>query len=339
MYKFQYDIWDEQFFPGYAVSMNQLYDRSCSLQSGRSRDKEKSKEDIAKITQIFGYMEYYFTAILKLGYVGKLNFNNVLSQLKNIRCVKLLDPSYRKRYNGLSYNRVISMNPTPGKYPGMSENESLQLALFHELGHIITKANEEDIKLLKDLVYHETDFTKKIFPSGFDDFSRGFNLLDEVAVHNVGEAVYYDCKKKNRPPVQTYHKSYLNLNSSFDSNFVVYREFQELAYLFACCLDFISKEKNDTMCDVLDRLSKSMFSRYFCANLYLEFTRDPNKGEDLITMLMCMGKIKEAKYSSFGYGRASVPREDVSRYYELFHKIASQYVPDKHVQNKQKVQG
>ena len=339
MYQFRYDHWDEKRFPGYADSMNHLYDESLSYYLQKHMNDLNRNDDLLKMRQIFGYMEYYFAALLKLRYVGKNNFQNILSQLKSIRMVQLLDPSLRDKFNGLTYQQMMTMNPTPGKFPGLDDCESLQLALYHELGHIIIESNHDDIEFLKNTVYREDEFKQQFFKDGFGDFSKGFEFLDEVVAQNVGEAILFDREGKERPSYCVYKNRVMNPEGTFTSNFLEYREFQELAYLFANCLDFIPKHENDTMCDVINRLSKAMFSRDFCKNIYSEFTKDSQKGEDLMLMLMCMGKIKDAKYACFGYGSRDDSLKDVSKYFQLFHEIASKYQDAEDSKVAQKVQG
>ena len=339
MYQFRYDHWDAKRFPGYAVHMSHLYDDSLSYYLKKHKNDEHKDDDLLKMKQIFGYMEYYYAALLKLGYVGKSNFQNVLTQLNGIRMIQLLDPSLRDRFNGLTYQQMMTMNPTPGKFPGLDDMESLQLALYHELGHIITESNKDDIEFLKKAIYREDEFKQKYFADGFEDLGRGFELLDEVAVQNVGEEILFDREGKERPSYALYKNRVMYPEGTFTSNFLEYREFQELAYLFANCLDFIPKHEDDTMCDVLNRLSKAMFSRDFCKNMYYEIKNDSLKGEDLIIMLMCMGKIKDAKYACFGFGSKEDSVKDVSKYFKLFHQIASRYQDAEDSKVEQKVQG
>lgn len=325
MYKFLYDSWDNERFPGYQKSISDLYDRSLSFYHANPYPDADKEKDIQKINEMFGHFEYYFAGLLKLGFVDRKNFDNVLNQLKGVRLIKLLDPKLRPRLNGLTYNRIVTLNPEPGNYAGLNQSDSFKLTLFHELGHIITDSNKNDLDLLKKCI-------SKVF--GFDNekeecdyFSKGLELLDEVCVENVGEAILFDRKKIERPEEQEFMNPILYPNGIMHSNFVEYREFQELAYRFAYCLSFLDCKAGEDMNSVLHKLSKAMFSKDFCSNLYNEFVKDPDKGEELCFMLMCMGRIKDAKYSSFGLGNTSRQKLDQSENFKMFFEASEKYIP------------
>lgn len=328
MYQFRYDFWDEERFPGFSSSMRDLYVNSLAYYYRYTMDEAAEDEDLHTLDKLFAYVEYYLAALIKLGYAKKSNYNNILDRIKEIKLIKLLNPELRDNLNGLTHNRIITMNPAPGKYDDLDTIESLQIAMFHELGHIITSSNNKDLEYLQQCL-------QKLYPelvNGNEAYlADGFKLLDEVIVENTAEEIFFDRSNKEREKVQTYRSKILYPEGTFKSNLLEYREFQELAYRFALCLDFIPKD-ND-MNKVISSLTKVMFSKEYPAKLYLELTRDREKGEDLIAMLMCMGKIKKAKYSSFGLGNKD--ELDASTYYELFDKISSNYIEDN---KKEKVQ-
>lgn len=326
MYRFLYDNWDVHRFPGYQISMNHLYDNSISYYATHDFDSENSRKDMEKIDQLFQYQEYYFASLMRLGFAGKSNFDTILQQLKGILLIKLLEPKLRDRLNGLTYNRVITMNPYPGCYTELDQEESLEISMYHELGHIITSCNKDDIEFLVKCIYHpdvlQSSFPDVLFENGKDDVEKGFELLDEVAVQNVAEEVFHFRRGLNRPTPKKLVNRLLYPNSPFSSNFHEYREFQELAYQFALCLKFLNCKEGESMDAILNRFSKAMFSKDFCSKLFLEFQEDPSKGEDLVMMLICMGKIKNAKYSSFGLGTIDRDKLDMSPYFRLFHSLA-----------------
>ncbi len=320
MYQYRYDFWDEERFPGFSKSMRDLYVNSLAYYYRYSMEEEHEEEDLLTIDKLFGYIEYYLVSLIKLEYAKKNNFSNILDRLKDIRLIKLLDPELRDNVNGLTYNGIITMNPTPGEYNGLDKNESLQVAMYHELGHVITSANNKDLEYLQKCI-------KKLYPElveGNEEFLEdGFKLLDEVVVENTAENIFYDRHNKKRDKIRTFRSPILYPEGTFDSNLLEYREFQELAYNFALCLDFIPKDKD--MNKVIDALTRVMFSRQYASRLYLELISDKEKGEDLVAMLMCMGKIKKAKYLSFGLGEKDENQLNASCYYELFDKISSDY--------------
>ena len=323
MYSFRYDSWDEKRFPGYRASMSNLYDRSLSYYQKNQWNKDTEKEDLIRLNLFFGYMEYYLVGLLKLRYAGKSNYANILEQLKTIRLVKLLDEKLRKKLNGLTYKGVVTLNPTPGLYLGLDEDQTLQLTLFHELGHIITAANKEDLEIFKKIVYPKELIENDYGVDGYSSFEKGFDLLDEVAVQNAGEDILYDKLRVKRPEIKMFKNDSIYPDGLFHTNFVTYREFQEVASKFARCLSFLHPSKEDDMNDILKKLSIAMFSRDFYDKLYKEIMETPERHLDLVVMLFCMGKIKEAKYSSFGMGTHSKEGLDSSIYFKMFDDLAS----------------
>lgn len=321
MYQFLYQDWDNNRFPGYQEKMNNLYQKSLSYYY----EHEKDSSLVFKIDTLFHDLEYYFASLMKLGFVGKSNFTSVLSQLQNIRLIRLLEPKLRSRLNGLTAQQIITMNPFPGCYPSLGEDDSLELSMFHELGHIITDSNKSDIDYFSSCVYQEESLKKhypsSLFKNGKRDLIKGFEMLDEVVVQNVAEEVFARKRKEKRDKPTLYIHKRLAPNIPFQSNFHEYREFQELAYSFATCLSFLHPKKNEEMDSLLNRFSKAMFSRDFCTKLFQEFLNYPSKKEDLIVMLICMGKIKDAKYTSFGMGEEEEVY-DMSSYFQLFHELA-----------------
>ena len=332
MYTCVYDSWDSDRFPGYQECMDHLYDRSLLYYQQVPFEKNE-EQDKRSLQMMFGFMEYYFAAIMKLGFVGKSNFSTVLEQMKSIQSVELLDPALRERINGLTYKGRMIMNPTPQNYSGLDQSSSFQLAMYHELGHIITSCNKEDLEFLQTCVFHPTDISKESYY-----FQKGIELLDEVVAENVGEAVLYDRNRIPRPEPFVSIQPVLYPNGQFLTNFAEYREFQELAYRFAKCLDFIPEEKKSSMDDCLHAFSKAMFSKDFCMKMFDEFKKDPEKGNDLIDMMCCMGKIKEAKYSSFGLGTLEKDQLDVTSSFEIFDRIASTYESSEDCKENSKIQ-
>ena len=295
-----YDVWDEERFPEFEKRLKELYDVSLNYFESRNQDSPTKEEDLRVLNHLFQLVEQYFVAFLKLGYATKVSFPLILEQMKKIRFISILEPSLRPRLNGLTYKNMIAMNPTPGCYPGMDVESTLILAFYHELGHIITGGNIEDTKYLQ-----------KFLDSGDHEamIEKGFALLDEVAVENIAEDVYYDQKGEARPEVKPFHNPIIYPKGEFHSNFAFYHELQEMACQFAKCFEFLHLPENASMDEVLKRLGKSMVSKEFCFHFFHECMLDPEKKKDFETMLINMGKVKDAKYSTFGIGK--VKREDL----------------------------
>ena len=291
--------WDEERFPGLQEHMRQLYARS--LAGVLSNEESPNKElDEQFINRLFQMIEKYFLSFLKLGYASKTTFPVSLEQLKKIRLISILDESLRNRLNGVTYKYIIAMNPTPGCYPEHDSDTSLELTFYHELGHILTSCNKEDMEYLYKCL-DSGDHAK--------DIEKGFDCLDEVVVQSIAEDVYYDQKGEARPEVKTMQNQIIYPKGEFHSNLAEYRELQEIACSFAKCLGFLQVSENDSMDEVIKKLAKAMLSQNFCYHFYQECVMDPEKMKDFETMLIAMGKIKDAKYGSFGIG--TLKREDL----------------------------
>ncbi len=316
MYRFHYD-WNLKGYTGFAYRVESLYRKSL--------DNCPSNEE-NKLTELFLFYENYFAGLLRLGYLNKNNSSNILNQLNSIKLIKLLDGKYRDKINGLSYRGVIEINPEPGCFYGLNQEETYELSMYHELGHIITASNNDNL-------YELTRYLKKIYSDVVEDdfeyFAKGFELLDEVVVENVGENIFFNKRGLNRPDKNTLTSKSLYPDGYFTSNFVEYREFQEVAERFVSCLDLAKDWRSDSL---LDNYSKEMFKKGFYKKLFNEFIIDYNKGEDLIRMLICMGKIKEAKYSTFGLG--NMKDRDVSSSFNEIINISNNYS----LQDKNKIQ-
>lgn len=315
MYTFRYDCFDDVRFPGFTDGMNRLYNRSISSLGNSPR-----QEQVFTLKDIFGYIEYYLVGLLKEQYVTKKNFSYILNRFNELKLVELLDPVVHGKVNGLSYGNRIALNPEPGEYVGLNKNESLQLAAYHELGHCIASGNEENIQYL-------TAYVQKLYPKtlqgkNYQYFSDGFTLLEETAVETAGEKILFSRKKEPRPETVCFRSKRLFPEGTFSSNLLEYREFQEVAYRFLSCLSLI---KGETMDDVLDEFVSLLFSSDYCQKMSFEFQEDPKKGKNLVRMLICMGKIKEAKYSLFGYGSFKRDEVDVSSSYQEIIQISNSY--------------
>jgi len=295
--------------------MNHLYD--CSLSILR---KSSQSGQINTLNDIFGYLEYYLVGLLKDQYITRENYSNILNRLEGIQLIEILDPVIHDKVNGLSRGNIVALNPEPGEYAGLDKQESLQLATYHELGHCIASGNEENLQYL-------TAYVQKLYPKTLQGedyyyFSQGFTLLEEVGVETAGEKILFSRKRKHRPETLCLRSKRLFPKGTFSSNLLEYREFQEVAYRFLSCL---SLTKGESMDDVLDEFVSLLFSSDYCQKMSLEFQEDPKKGKDLIRMLICMGKIKEAKYSMFGYGKLKHDEVDVSSSYQEIFQISRSY--------------
>ena len=319
MYRFLYGNYSERIFPHFCEHFQKLY--QDSLENYRNTHPMDSSylPELEKLEELFRYVEYYFASLCSLGFTDKDNFSNILEQMNHLRLLRIMEMPYRKQYNGLTYRMVVTMNPDAGCYKELTDQESLQLSTFHELGHVLLSSNDPDFDYLSTTL-------AKSSSKDPDAIQKGFQLLSEVVAENVGEDVL--CRKRGvrREKDTFYLDSTICPNRSFTSNFYIYQEFQDLAYRFSCSLDFLKCSSRESRNTVLKRLSKAMFSRKFCCDLYQEIYANPSKGEDILTMLSCMGKIYDAKHATFSKDKKE--KIDASRYFQCFYKVSQPYLRD-----------
>ena len=141
----------------------------------------------------------------------------------------------------------------------------------------------------------------------------GFELLGEVIAEDIGETIAYKYEGKERPGFRLMkNEKMYGKTQTFLSNFYVYQELQEVANKFACCLDFI-KDSGDISTNLRKLSEKALFKDFISKIEEIE-------NEDLIIMLACMGKIKEASYTASGL--TDLKDCDVRRYLNTFNYLA-----------------
>ena len=315
MIHFHYN-WDDERFPNFKKRMMETYQLSS-----------RACDNPQQLNQTFAHLEDYYASIIKLGYVSKSNFQNVLDAFLNLLMIQYLDFETSKKYNGTSYLGMISLNPNPGLFKGLNKEESKRLCIYHELGHLITGQNRDDLQFFQKHIFPSSEIEKKYGGMNYDisyhSFCEGFAAIDEVVAENVGEASLYYKKNMPRPKMVRYNNKAMYPKGEFSSNFHEYMELQELVYSFAKNLSFIDSKDKD-MNSILFQLSKAMFSNDFYKRLWDEFYLHPEKLVDMAMQLICMGKIKQAKYACYEDNR-DLSKLDVSKYYQLFYQIQSSY--------------
>ena len=110
MYRCRYTFWDEKNFPGFKQALSDLYDRSINNYYKEKHDPRNQKRDLECLNKIFPLIEYYYVSLIKLGYVDKKNYFNVLNQLKGIECISILKST---SISGVTVGKKISINPIP----------------------------------------------------------------------------------------------------------------------------------------------------------------------------------------------------------------------------------
>ena len=141
MYKCRYTFWDDKNFPGFKESLSDLYDRSIQEYNREKHDLKDRKRDIECLNKVFPLIEYYYVSLIKLGYVDKKNYFNILNQLKSIDSIGILNPG---KLRGVTVGKKISVNPVSTAFNDLTGEEMFRLTIFHELGHIICESFNKD---------------------------------------------------------------------------------------------------------------------------------------------------------------------------------------------------
>ena len=232
----------------------------------------------------------------------------------------------------------MAINPEPGQYHGLTLDESKRLSIYHELGHQITGQNRDDLLYFQKNIFSSSDIINEYDGLGynlsFESFCEGFAALDEVVVENAAEAALCFHKNEPRSDLYTCRHKLLCPDRDFHSNFFEYMELQEMVYYFAKNLSFLHCNDKEDMNQVLNQLSKAMFSRDFCKKLWDEFYLYPEKLVPLTLQLICLGNVKRAKYACCENSE-DISQLNVTKYYELFYQIQDSY-GEKGRQEKQK---
>lgn len=308
MYKCRYSFWDEQRFPGFERSLKNLYARSLKYYydnlDSYKRDSMEMKRDISFFDKFCKALEYHYVSIMKMGIVTKTNFENVLKSFNNIEVIELF-PNNKKDLYAVTVGNKIFVNPYVKPIRGYNLEESIQMILSHELGHIIANSWEKDISVFSKDILARSDVSKH-FSTYIGNFSKvlldGIILLEDAVVQDCAENVVYRLKGVSRPAVTGAIKKSFPKDRVFMTNFSLYKEFQEIAVKYARCLDFVNCHPTDDYDTILKKLSKKVFSIDFIQKMYAEIIMNPEKINDFVLMLICMGKVKDDSYSNFDLG-------------------------------------
>ena len=317
MYKCRYTFWDDKNFPGFKEALSDLYDRSVyNYFNVEEHDRKDYDRDMKCISDVFPLIEYYYVSLIKLGYVDKKNYFNVLEQLKNIECISVLKPG---NLRGVTVGNKISFNPELKSFDDLSGEDMFKLTVFHELGHIICNSWQRDVTLLCDRMFKNQEINNRLNDYSIrskNDLVNGFILLEDVLVQEVAEDVLYRNKEMDRPQFM-YYKSANFPGIRYRSNYALYKMFQELGLKFFRCFKTCDCYTESTVSSALKKSSTKGFNSNFIKNIDSEMSEDFDKLSDFSLMLGCLGKVKNANYSEFGLG---VKGDDMNNtyYYNLF---------------------
>ena len=322
MYKCRYTFWDEENFPGFKNALADLYERSMNNYLIREEhDKKDQRRDLECIYNVFPLIEYYYVSLIKLGYVDKKNYTNILKQLKSIECISVLKPGLLR---GVTLGKKISINPEPKPLGDLDSQDMNKLVVFHELGHIICESYLNEASLLCDKLYNNSRIRSELNRYGIkskNDLINGLVLLEDVLVEEAAEDVLYRDKGKLRPDFY-YYKSDKFPGIKYRSNYSLYTIFQELGLKFFRCFNFIDCIGETTVSGVLKKSVIKGFNSNFINNIDDEISIDIDTLSDFALMLGCLGKIKNASYADFGLGVADNTTNN-TYYYNLYQSLVN----------------
>ena len=316
MYNCRYTFWDEKNFPGFSKALSDLYDRSINNYYKEKHDPKNLRRDLNAIYDVFPLIEYYYVSLIKLGYVDKKNYFNILNQLKSIESVGLLKPG---AVRGLTVGNKIQINPEQQPMNDLTSSEMFDLTVFHELGHIINLSWEKDYHNLCDRLFNNMEIRNRLKKFGINsknDLLNGFILLEDVIVEEAAEDVLYRSKESNRPSFYI-HRSKIFPGVEYRSNYAMYTVFQELGLKFFRAFNSTGSLEEKTVSSALKKSTTRAFNRDFISKIEEEICTDISNMSDFALMLGCLGKIKNANYSDFGLA-VKDDKKNNTYYYNLY---------------------
>ena len=323
MYECIYDYWNNKTFPYFKQFLINSYNKSINKYMSDNKIKLKRRSDLNKIKRFYNSLEYYLLSIIKMDIVTKENFLNVLRRIEEIDYVELIDTNNEK-IHGYTQNNIIYLNNKIKPFSNLDINSSYEAIAFHETGHIITNSFRDSSKLTNKL-YNIPGIKSYLKQYNLDDkryLDYGIALLDEVIAQNTEELVLYDKNNTYRPGKIKRKDDIIFPGRSFKSNFIEYREFQEIGIKFSKCLKFLNCNYQDSDDEVLKKLTKNAFNGNFIYSLDKEI-KYSKELPDFILMLACMGRIKDAKYSKCGIGNLNKNELNCNKYLDIFNYLSN----------------
>lgn len=316
MYRCKYNFWnDNKAFVGFQDALSNTYDRSYI----ECINDSKSKNYVSVLAEIMPLIEDYYASIIKMGYVDKRNFNDVLKRLKSIDKIIMFNNNLGLR--GVTINNTVSINPIKKSLNDVNREDMFKLTVFHELGHIICNSWTEDENNLCDKLFNDpiiNNHLKKYGINSKSDLCGGLILLEDVLVEEAAEDALYRNEKR---PSFTFRECDALPGVQYKSNYSLYGVFHELAMKYLRCFEFLDVKDETTISAVVKKGTINGFSSDFIKRQENEIMVDYNKCKDFALMLGCLGKIKNAYYSDFGMGTMSDTRSNLM-YYNMFNSLA-----------------
>lgn len=316
MYKCRYTFWDEKNFPGFSKALSDLYDRSVLNYYKEKHDPKNLKRYLGCIYDVFPLIEYYYVSLIKLGFVDKNNYFNILNQLKSIESVGILNSG---TIRGLTVGNKIQISPLQQPMEGLTSEEMFKLTVFHELGHIINLSWENEYLQFCDRLYNNMEIRNRLNSYGIkskNDLVNGFILLEDVIVEEAAESVLYRSKDEKRPAFYM-HRNKFFPGVEYRSNYNMYTMFQELGLKFFRAFNSIGCIEETTISGALKKSTTRAFYSDFIRKIEEEICTDINNMSDFALMLGCLGKVKNANYAGFGMA-VKDDNKNNTYYYNLY---------------------
>lgn len=332
MYQCRYSFWDDRQFPNFKNHLNTLERESKKYYKNHVPDGISQQElnNGSELIQTFlSDYEFYLLALLRLGIATNDNFSTIFESLKKLSLIKVLPPDFRKYY-GLTVNHKISINSHIPPKGDLNDSSMKQLIISHELGHIINEAWIQDAKQFARELYQMPRVKSILQNMGLDSsyyLECGFSFIDEVVAEEVAERVSYYSMQRERPPMEYRQDKAIFNYQPYLTNYAFYGEFQESAISFARSLHFLRCRKDQSSDAVMKRLVIHSFDKNFIRDMKQEILSSPDKLDDFIIMLACMGKMKDATYQILGLS-ANQTSLDVRGYADSLRMISEKYVAD-----------
>lgn len=314
MHDFYYSFWDEKRFPGFRRAILELEKRSIIKFNSSSHTLLEKRQYKKMLNQSLDNIEKYFCALVRKKYIKNSNYMDCLNQIKTINSIDFMNNKDREVYDAYTLGNDIYLNPNYNDMKDLNHNDTFLRITCHEFTHHMNSFWKEDRNDF--CVRMESKYKKTLQKYGLDDVESlrmGIELLGEVIAEDISEEISYGFAKKRRPDFRLMKKEKMyGKTETFVSNYYVYQELQEVANKFACCLDFI-KDSGDISTNIR-KLSEEALFKDFISKI------EAVESEDLIIMLACMGKIKEASYTASGL--TDLGDCDVRRYLNTFNYLA-----------------
>ena len=314
MHDFYYGFWNEKKFPGFRRAILELEKRSVIKFNSSSHTALEKRQYKKMLNQSLDNIEKYFCALVRKKYIKKSNYIDCLNQIKTINSIDFMDKKDGEVYDAYTLGNDIYLNPNYNDMTDLNHDDTFLRITCHEFTHHMNSFWKEDRNAF--CVRMEGKYKKILQKYGLGDVESlrmGIELLGEVIAEDISEEISYGFAKKRRPDFRLMkNEKMYGKTQTFLSNFYVYQELQEVANKFACCLDFI-KDSGDISTNLRKLSEKALFKNFISKIEEVE-------NEDLIIMLACMGKIKEASYTASGL--TDLKDCDVRRYLNTFNYLS-----------------